>query len=80
MSTYRVGDIVRVVSLPPLEGQPTETVAALSFALGRSFEVRGFGPYGHVELLLGPEADPLLGGFMNSIWLEPEHVDLAPPP
>lgn len=65
---------VRVVSLPALADMPSETQAALQFALGRILEVQGVDQYGHLELLLGPEADRALGGFMNTIWLEPTHT------
>jgi hypothetical protein len=68
---------VRVRSLPPLDTLPSDTRAAFSYALGKTFEVAGVGPYGHLELELGPEADRLLGGFMNTIWIEPEHTEPA---
>lgn len=75
MKDLRIGDRVKVVSLPPLDGMAPETRAALELALGKEFVIEGFGRYGHAELLLGPEADALLGGFMNTIWLEPEHLE-----
>ena len=74
---HLVGRRVRVVSLPPLDGLAPESQAAMRYALGRTFKVEGIGRYGHLELVLGPEADGQLGGFMNTVWLEPEHAVLA---
>ncbi len=74
MNHLQVGDRVKVLSLPSLDGMAPETRAAFEYALGKEFLVEGLGRYGHVELVLGPEADALLGGFMNTIWVEPEHL------
>ena len=74
MSDFEIGQRVRVISHPALTGLAEETKAALLFAVGREFEIKGFGRYGHLELELGPLADQQLGGYMNTIWLEPEHV------
>jgi hypothetical protein len=70
-----VGAVVRVTGTPDLAPMPEETKAAFKAALGREFRVVGRGPYGHLELELGPELDAELGGFMNSIWIEPELVE-----
>lgn len=70
-----IGALVQVDTLPPdLETFPEESKAAFRAALGKSFVVRGYGPYGHLELELGREIDAILGGFMNTIWIEPEYV------
>ncbi|HEX4929665.1 MAG TPA: hypothetical protein VFV62_03075 [Gaiellaceae bacterium] len=69
------GDRVRVRSLPPLEELAVEARAALELALGQELVVQDVGPYGHLELQLGPEADRRLGSFMNTIWLEAEHLE-----
>ncbi len=72
----RIGALVRVRELPPdLADGPPETEAAFRAALGRELWVTGRGPYGHLELVLGPEIDAVLGGFMNTIWIEPELVE-----
>jgi len=71
-----IGSLVRVRGLPAeLEQLPRETQAAFRAALGKQFRVVGHGVYGHVELELGPELDAALGGFMNSIWIEPNLVE-----
>jgi hypothetical protein len=81
---FRIGDRVRLVDLPPTFGElPEETRTAFTAARGGVFEVRGFGPYGHLEIELGRELDTLLGGFMNTLWVEPEcvrHEAPEPPP
>jgi hypothetical protein len=72
-----LGARVRVLSLPDLTGLHAETLAAFEAALGGVFPVVGHGPYGHLELELGPELDAVLGGYMNSIWIEPELVEVV---
>ena len=72
-----VGTIVRVRRIPDLSSMPAETQAAFRAALGKEFRVVDRGPYGHLELALGPELDAVLGGFMNSIWIEPEYVEVV---
>lgn len=72
----RVGAVVRVRELPSdLVTSPAETQAAFRAALGKEFKVAGHGRYGHLELVLGPEIDAVLGGFMNTLWIEPELVE-----
>jgi hypothetical protein len=74
--TIPVGALVTVKALPgDLGTSPAETRAAFEVALGKRFRVVGHGRYGHLELELGPEIDALLGGFMNTIWIEPDLVE-----
>jgi len=56
---------------------PAETQAAFRASLGKEFRVVDHGHYGHLELELGPEHDAVPGGFMNSIWIEPEYVEVV---
>ncbi len=78
--TIAVGARVRVAALPlEVDAFPAETRAAFAAALGRVFTVRGRGPYGHLELVLGKALDRRLGGVGNTIWIEPELVELLPP-
>ena len=75
------GATILVRELPPELGTwPAETQAAFRFALGKRFQVSGHGRYGHLELELGPACDAQIGGFMNSIWIEPEFVAVVRPP
>lgn len=71
--------MVRVVGTPLLVAMPEETPAAFQAALGREFKVIGHGPDGHLELELGAELDAQLGGFMNTIWIEPDLVEVVAP-
>jgi hypothetical protein len=75
VQTIPVGAVVRVMGTPDLASMPEETKAAFKAALGREFRVVGHGPSGHLELELGPKFDADLGGFMNSVWIEPELVE-----
>lgn len=69
--------IVKVTALPPdLGTYPQESQAAFRTALGREFVVAGRDEHGHLELVLGPEMDALLGGFQNTIWIESEFVEV----
>jgi hypothetical protein len=73
-----IGAVVQVDRLPAdFETFPEETRAAFRAALGKRFIVCGHGPYGHLELELGRVLDALLGGFMNTIWIEPEYVSVV---
>lgn len=75
--TIPIGTLVRVVRIPDLATMPEETQAAFRVALGQAFRVIGHGRYGHVELELGRELDSVLGGFMNTIWIEPQFVQVV---
>jgi hypothetical protein len=73
--TIPVGAHVRVIKIPDsIANMPTETQAAFEMAMGKMFVVAGHNSYGHLELELGPEIDKAIGGFMNTIWIEPEFV------
>jgi hypothetical protein len=66
--TPNLGDVVRLAQVPPavLADAPAETLRIFQLALGHTFVVRGFGPYGHVEL----EVSKIERG--HTIWVEPE--------
>jgi hypothetical protein len=72
-----VGTVVRVRAIPDLSSMPAETQAAFRASLGKELRVVGYGPYGHLELEPGAELDAALGGFMNTIWIEPEYVEVV---
>lgn len=72
-----VGAVVKVIGIPELCSMPEETRAAFKAAVGREFRVVGHGRYGHLELELGPDLDTQLGAFMNTIWIEPEFVEVV---
>lgn len=71
-----VGDRVRLIAVPPdFETMPEETQQVFRLSPGRVFRIEGFGPYGHAELEVGSEIDAIVGGFMNSIWVEHECLE-----
>jgi hypothetical protein len=74
-----IGDTVRIVKLPPglrdLEDLPTR--AAFNLCLGHEYVIQDFGKYGHLELDVSAEIDEVAGGVGNTIWIEPEFVELV---
>jgi hypothetical protein len=69
---FEIGDVVRIIRIPPavLDDSPAETRSIFKRALGQTFVVRGFGPYGHVEL----DVSKIEWG--NTIWVEPDCLQL----
>ena len=71
----KIGDKVRVIRIPP--GLPEGKIATKSLfgsCVGRTFPIVGF--QGHLlELAVGE----ILGKkpYMDSIWIEPEHVEVV---
>lgn len=64
---FRVGDHVQVVQIPPslTDAAGIGTPAVFKRAFGRIFRIEGFGPYGHIELVVDRR---------HTIWIEPEFV------
>jgi hypothetical protein len=73
---YKVGDLVTVIKVPTGLGDEPElnTKTVFETCLGKTFTIQGFDQYGHLELAVGKEIDDLVGGYMNTIWIEPEFV------
>ena len=47
-NSLQVGDWVRLVAIPPaVAATPPETQALFRRALGQTFRIESFGPYGH---------------------------------
>ncbi len=53
---------------------PAETRKAFEAIVGNIFPVESIGRYGHLELMVGSVVDPLIGGFMNTVWIEPDCI------
>jgi hypothetical protein len=79
----KVGDLVKVVGVPPglRDDDDLKTRTIFEKCLGRTFEVKALEtveglPHVMVELHVG-HVD---GGedFEQSIWIEPEYLELAP--
>ena len=65
-----IGDWVRVVAVPPeVDGAPPKTQAAFARALGLTFRVESFNPFGLVELDLTNKV-----AWGESIWVEPPYL------
>ncbi|MEW5980282.1 MAG: hypothetical protein AB1898_31200 [Acidobacteriota bacterium] len=71
-----VGNIVKVVAVPPdLDRMPKDMQIAFRAIVGHRFKVRSVHPEAKVlELDVSRIVDPLLGSFLNSVWIEPECV------
>jgi hypothetical protein len=71
-STFRIRDVIRVVRVPSAveKDSPRDTRSIFKKVLGNTFVVRGFGPYGHLEL------DVSKIRRLDTIWIEPDCVQL----
>jgi hypothetical protein len=58
-----------------LEGAPEETRRVFELCVGQEFTVIGFDNFGHAELNVGELVDRVVGGFDNTIWVEPEYLE-----
>jgi hypothetical protein len=76
--TFKIGDRVKLLSIPPEverdRSRFPETFALLQLAVGRVFEIRGFGDNGHAEIWLNPDGSPSDTGAADSVWVEPEYL------
>ncbi len=73
---YKIGDLVTVIQVPPdLRDDPElKTKTVFKTCLGKTYAIQGFDQYGHLELAVGKDIDNLVGGYMNTVWIEPEFV------
>jgi hypothetical protein len=73
---YRKGDLVTIMKVPSdLRDDPElKTKTVFETCLGKTYAIQGFDRYGHLELAVGKDIDSLVGGYMNTIWIEPEFV------
>ena len=76
-SPMKIGDSVRLVTIPPgLPEGEIGTKSLFELCIGRVFPIVGL--HGH---LLELEVGEVLGRepCMDSIWIEPEHVEMVAP-
>ncbi len=73
---YTIGDLVTIVRIPPALPDDTEmkTKRVFEICIGKTYTIQAFDEYGHIELAVGKDVDHIIGGFMNTIWIEPEFV------
>jgi hypothetical protein len=74
----KVGDRVKIARIPPQverdRSRSPEAFAIFQIAVGRVYEIRGFGKYGHAELWLRQDGSEDETGGADSIWVEPAHL------
>ena len=69
------GDLVCVVTLPVKLPNDAETKVAFERSVGRTFPIVSITVQGHVELEVGEVMG--VAPYLHSIWIEPEHLELA---
>ncbi len=76
--SFKIGDRVKLLSVPPEverdRSRFPETFALFQLAVGRVFEIRGFGEYGHAELWMHPDGSPADTVTADSVWVEPKYL------
>jgi hypothetical protein len=76
-SNFKVGDLVRVVKIPPALDNPAgiDTPGVFEGTLGKAFRVDGVSELGHLELVVA-ERHPSRNTYeSDTIWIEPEFVE-----
>lgn len=72
----KIGDRVRLVRIPPvLSDVPEETHRVFELCVGGEFTVESLNSYGLTELDVSEKVDKVVGGFLNSIWVELEYLE-----
>ena len=73
----RPGDSVVLATLPPwVRTLPQESRDVIAFCVGRTFPVVPIDANGLLELDVSAEVDQRFGGYMNTIYVEQEFVEL----
>lgn len=71
------GNYVMLRHIPRwVEGMHEDARRAFGLAVGSVFEVADVDEYGHLELRLGQDIDKAMGTIGNTIWVDPEEVDI----
>ncbi len=78
-SGLKVGDKIKIVRIPPQvlsdRKRFPETFELFEKAVGRVYQIRDFGEYGHLELWLHDDGSEEASGGAHSIWVEPEYAE-----
>jgi hypothetical protein len=73
----KVGDRVRVQEIPPeIQEMSAATQEIFALCLGKTFPVRDFDQFGHLELWVGHIHDEKVEPFMEQIWIEAKFVEV----
>jgi hypothetical protein len=74
----RIVDIPRDLKNPRYKDDPAMRTSELfRFRVGQTFSVSGFDRYGFVELLVSDDPAVKRKFGLNSIWMEPEFLELV---
>ena len=76
---FKVGDRVKLLNVPPEVERDRlrfpETFSLFQRALGRVFEIRGFGEHGHAEIWVSLDGSPADTAAADSVWVEPTYLE-----
>jgi hypothetical protein len=74
---FKVGDLVRVVKIPPAlsDSAGIGTPEVFERALGKTFRVDTVGQHGHLELVVAERRPTKSTYESDTIWIEPEFVE-----
>ena len=78
----KIGDKIRVIGYRPCKYPPgvvdeMGTEELFKRCVGQTLRVDGFDKYGHVELNVADDGSQAPDYCMNTIWIEPEFVELV---
>ena len=74
---FRVGDLVKVVQVPPgLHDEASiGTPQLFQRVVGKTLRIDGFGEFGHLELNVLDDGSQAPDYCHHTIWIEPEFVE-----
>ena len=82
--SFRMGDRIRVCDCPRMYKDPSykddpdmRTGELFRFCVGKKFTIQGFGRYGYLELRVDDDPAVKRKFGLNSIWVEPQFVELV---
>jgi hypothetical protein len=75
-SKVKVGDIVRVMKVPPklTDSAGIDTPGVFARALGKTFRVEGISERGHLQLVVAERKPSPATYESDTIWIEPDFV------
>ena len=74
----RIGDRVRLTSLPPWVARlPAESQRVFEYCVGRTYPIVDETSEGLFVLDVSVDVDERFGGFMNDLRVEPEYLEVV---